>query len=166
MDIGGIKMGTNFYWIKGNTYGKNERDSLENHIGKRSAAGNYCWDCGTTLCKSGTADIHTCKRGAHHSDNWYEYCPSCGKTVEKETYNSAYVELGFAQPTTHRLKGVSSCSSFTWTLMKHYTDLQKLARLNSKPIIRDEYGRTMSASDFLDMVESCPIWYQTPQEFC
>ena len=38
-------MGTNFYIID-----KDQEYSEGRHIGKRSAAGWYCWDCGTTLC--------------------------------------------------------------------------------------------------------------------
>ena len=53
-------MGTNFYWIVTGTAAVPsdvkvpiEEDSPEVHIGKRSAAGPYCWDCGVTLCEGG-----------------------------------------------------------------------------------------------------------------
>ena len=41
-------MGTNFYL--------NER-----HVGKRSAAGWYCWDCKQTLCADGEHNVHHTK---------------------------------------------------------------------------------------------------------
>lgn len=46
-------MGTNFY-LKGHR----GDDDPKYHIGKRSAAGLYCWDCRITLCKGGESAIH------------------------------------------------------------------------------------------------------------
>lgn len=60
-------MGCNFYTLK------------DEHIGKRSAAGLYCWDCGITLCKDREA-------GNHLSESkWFEACHKCGKKREEET---------------------------------------------------------------------------------
>ena len=60
-------MGTNFY----------TRDGL--HIGKRSAAGTYCWDCRLTLCKGGEKAVHMSTHGAH---GFYDACPKCGAAGE------------------------------------------------------------------------------------
>jgi hypothetical protein len=67
-------MGTNFYTI----------DDI--HIGKRSAAGLYCFDCEVTLCKNGEDAIH------QGSSGWYNTCPKCGKV------------------------GLDTCTSFTWAI--------------------------------------------------
>ena len=54
-------MGTNFYTTKGV------------HIGKRSAAGMYCWHCRTTLCEQGEEGVDTAEHltydGAVASDS-------------------------------------------------------------------------------------------------
>lgn len=42
-------MGTNFYFSNGG------------HIGKRSAAGWYCWDCKQTFCVNGEEHVHYTK---------------------------------------------------------------------------------------------------------
>ena len=45
-------MGTNYY-LKGHR----GDDNPKYHIGKRSAAGLYCWDCHITLCKGGNLEF-------------------------------------------------------------------------------------------------------------
>ena len=113
-------MGTNFYWKKLpkelKQYEKNiqtiTNDKHMNplwHIGKRSAAGRYCEDCGTTFCRNGTSRIHyddnpyelfskEYKEAQKHY--WYDKCPICGK------------------------EGITICS-FTWTFMKQKQALVK-----------------------------------------
>ncbi|MCF7795992.1 hypothetical protein K9M42_02765 [Patescibacteria group bacterium] len=76
-------MGCNFYIEKENN------ETI--HIGKRSAAGHYCWDCNITLCKEG-------EQGIHSSDSkWHERCPFCNKLPKNETIenSAAGLELGF-----------------------------------------------------------------------
>ncbi len=65
-----LKVGTNFYWIKQPEEFKN--NDILIHIGKRSAAGHYCIDCGVTFCKDGIQDIHS------GDSEWYDKCPICG----------------------------------------------------------------------------------------
>ena len=63
-------MGCNFY-------------TLDNrHIGKRSDAGFYCWDCEITLCKGGG-------RAVHSGDEFYNKCPKCGRPRETEEIEEA-----------------------------------------------------------------------------
>ena len=62
-------VGTNFYWIKQPEEFKN--NDILIHIGKRSAAGYYCEDCGITFCKYGTQCIHD------GYGDWYDDCPVC-----------------------------------------------------------------------------------------
>lgn len=138
-------MGTNFYWNNGE------------HIGKRSAAGLYCWDCGHTLCKGGDAAIHW------GQEEFYDACPACGKAFADTPgvwSGAAAVELGFAKPQTQRGTGVKTCSSFSWA----QNPAEVLARCRSWRgrfrIITDEYGRKTSGRAFVRMLEcNCPIQY-------
>lgn len=158
-------MGTNFYWkklpkelkqyeklIKTQT---NDRDMNPlYHIGKRSGAGKYCMDCGTTFCIHGTTRIH-------YNDNpydlfsdayeqaqkyyWYDKCPICGK------------------------EGTYICT-FTWTFMKQKQIIEQLSlnptTLNKKLIV-DEYEEEFTPTEFLfNVIESCPVEYQSCCEFC
>lgn len=127
-----VKMGTNFYLTDGK------------HVGKRSAAGVYCWDCGISLCKDGREHIH------EYNSEWYQKCPGCGKKPENETMeeSSAGRELGFNSSLPSRKTGIKSCSSFTWAV-------EPKSIKNKK--IKDEYGRKYSAKDFEKILEECPI---------
>ena len=129
------------------------------HIGKRSAAGPYCWDCGVTFCKQGEERIH------HTNDSdWLEACPKCGQkplpNANSLRSGAVAVELGFAQPNTERPTGVGSCSSFTWA--QPPDEFRQFAGGHrDDEVVQDEYGRTMTAKDFLAMLEmNCPIEYQ------
>jgi len=137
-------MGTNFY-----VRGWEKRDLMEPqyHIGKRSAAGYYCWDCGVTLCRGGNAKIHK-------SSDWYSACPKCGKKPQEEGLfeGAAGRELGFNKEPSKRKTGVASCSSFTWATAK-----EKF--LNGRRIVFDEYGRSFSWDEFLAILEECPVQY-------
>lgn len=152
-------MGTNYYW---KNYGERS-DDINIHIGKRSAAGLYCYDCGTTFTREGTELLHTGK------STEYDNCPCCGKTIDennKSIYNAANVELGF-QKDIHgiKLKGVQTASSFTWTLMKHKYNIIKKMKITDKLIV-DEYDREFTCKEFVENVlVFCPIEYQTPCEF-
>jgi len=54
-------MGTNYYTINTDERKIDHMDP-EFHIGKRSAAGMYCWNCGLTLCKDGEEFVHHNKK--------------------------------------------------------------------------------------------------------
>ena len=150
-------MGTNFYWLQEAcpTCGYVEdRMDPEIHIGKRSAAGLYCWDCEITLCKQGTDGIHD------DDADWYDKCPKCGKEPEYEGWeSSAGRELGFATSKPKKKTGVKSCASFTWA--QKSKDVIKKAKANlDKKIIIDEYGRTYTGKEFLQVLEECPIQFK------
>jgi hypothetical protein len=151
-------VGTNFYTDRKNTQ----------HIGKRSAAGLYCWDCGVTLCRGGEPGIHQggprvvgsagLRPGVNTQDpNWYTECPRCGqkKTSSKNDWiksGPVAVELGFAEPELTRPKGVTGCSSFTWAMRPE-------AFLVRRPntLVWDEYGRRMTHREFVQMIDlNCP----------
>lgn len=131
------------YWLSSEKY--------SNHIGKRSAAGLWCWDCSLTLCKGGESGIHTSK-----NSEWFSCCPRCQKKPTEKDH-AMKVELGQASPRQELPKGVSSCSSFSWALDK--TAFHKWAEENPEVVnIHDEYGREYSAAQFVEMLRlSCPV---------
>ena len=158
-------MGTNFYWKKLpkelkqyekliNTQTNDKHMNPLWHIGKRSAAGRYCEDCGTTFCIHGTTRIH-------YNDNpyelfskeykeaqkyyWYDKCPICGK------------------------EGIIICT-FTWTFMKQKQIIEQLS-LNpntlDKKLIVNEYDEEFTPTEFLwNELKNCPVEYQSCCEFC
>ena len=132
-------MGTNFY-----VQGHRNSDDPKWHLGKRSAAGYYCWDCKTTLCKKG-------EEGVHNSESeWYDKCPICGKAPIDEGWNSsAGRELGFNKTKPALKTGVASCSSFSWA--------RKLGKVQK---IEDEYGNKYTRKEFELMLMECPIQHE------
>lgn len=138
-------MGTNFYYRK-------NREEI--HIGKRSAAGPYCWDCKRTLCKGGKDRIHEgCNHGPFCNCNFEDHCTSCGKYLERENLENNCVgrELGFNKQEFSKKTGVKSCSSFIWAI--NPLNLRNIRK------ITDEYGRVLSKKDFYKMLEECPIQF-------
>ena len=143
-------MGTNYYIIE-----------TEKHIGKRSAAGAYCWDCSLTLCKDGKTHVHD---GNSKTSN---FCPNCGQKAEKEdwTNSTGGRELGFNTNTPEKKTGVKSCSSFTWAIdPMEIIDIivdkvNKICKNNEEniKIIKDEYDREFSFDEFKNILEECPI---------
>jgi hypothetical protein len=166
-------MGTNFYWkvpkkprkpvtlptgvvLDAYDVGAKSEDPRI-HVGKRSAAGPYCWDCSITLCKEGPQAIH------HGHASWYEACPTCDKRQDLppgKWNRSASIELGFAQADEVRPTGVVCCSSFTWA-----QDPDKvrdaLKAKAEKIVVVDEYDRTYTERAFLAMLHAnCPIEFR------
>jgi len=138
-------MATNFYLM-----GHKHDDSPEYHIGKRSAAGLYCWNCRITLCEQGESAIHSSE------STFSDKCPKCGKKYEPKPgwHGAGAVELGFAQPyAPDERKGIDTCSSFTWAMNPE--------RLRSKRKVTDEYGRVYTIAEFNNIVlDNCPIQYK------
>ena len=130
-------MGTNYYATDGT------------HIGKRSAAGWYCWDCGVTLCGAGEEHIHE----SAYNHTWYKECPICGKKPPEESLREGAIgrELGFNKKPYERKKGVHSCSSFTWAV-----DPRSIDR---KRIIINEYGDRFTLDEFKQILEECPVQF-------
>lgn len=136
-------MGCNFYW---KDVEADSNEDLLRHIGKRSAAGQYCWDCGITLVARDSRDVH------FSSGQCFDECPNCGATLEGDlTRSTAAVELGFAEPTEVPRKGITSASSFVWTMMRHKWYLQALVAMgDEEKRVIDEYGSEYTAAEFLD----------------
>lgn len=125
----------------------------QNHIGKRSAAGLYCWDCQMTLCIGGITAVH--KSGK----DWYEACPKC-RQKPKERNRAVMMELGFAKPALGAIQGVSSCSSFSWAL-DDASFHEWAARNGDHECIRDEYGGLFTPMQFEKMLLlNCPIQFR------
>jgi Zn-finger protein len=132
-------MGCNFY------FGENERT----HIGKRSAAGAYCWDCKITLCRGGQNHIHS------GLADWDDVCPKCKKEKVKEGMDNSAAgrELGFNKSPFAEKQGVKSCSSFTWAIDPN--ELGKEITGN----VYDEYGREYTHDEFFDVLKECPVQF-------
>lgn len=137
-------MGTNFYAMNGE------------HIGKRSAAGLYCWDCNITLCIDGENGVHESR------SKWSDSCPSCGKKYVEESLSdgAAGRELGFNKKPFKKKTGVASCSSFSWAVQPDF--------IETKRKIKDEYGRIFTLKKFKQILWECPIQYRHSigVEFC
>lgn len=139
------KMGTNFYWK-----GYEHSDDIKHHLGKRSGAGLYCYDCGTTLNRGGINVIH---ESESIWNKWLDECLACGKQYDEAKDGE--------------MIGVDYCCSFTWTVMKHLEQIKQFAKDNYEDkIIVNEYGEEFTAKEFLEMLKGCPIWFQSPYEFC
>lgn len=164
-------MGTNFKWAKiplvdgahiswksnklFDEYGVeagaiHDEDNPVLHIGKRSAAGPFCWNCNKTLCKEGNQGIHY---GCHHeigcNCKWYDACPDCGK---KHNPNSTHLE-------GYRPSGVESCCSFSWAQEPEFVRMLCTV-FADKEIILDEYERKLTGREFLTMIEiNCPVQF-------
>ena len=142
-------MGTNFY-----LRGKRNSDDPSHHVGKRSAAGPYCWDCGVTLCMLGMERLHYSKG----KQDWHVACPKCGQCPIQEslTNSSGGRELGFNRTPPQKKKGVRSCSSFSWGMDPD--SILKRKKSNRK-IIENEYGDLFTLDKFKQILRECPIQY-------
>ncbi len=160
-------MGTNFYWKTdyepppaqtillptGEEYGvepiRVDKMNPIIHIGKRSAAGLYCWDCKTSLIKTGRV---------HYDSTWHEACPLCKKVPVKEKLEESTMgqELGFGKQIA-KPSGVRSCCSFSWAQEPEV--VRRICRENmEKDIIENEYLDHYTGRLFLEQIdELCPI---------
>lgn len=145
-----LKIGTNYYFRFPESVDRHDWNVRHKyHIGKRSAAGWYCWDCGITLCKSGNEGVH---RG--HAA-WYDHCPVCDLTIPTESLSVSSVgrELGFNRLPPQKKIGVASCSSFNWAVLQ--TALEGL----TGKCIDDEYEDQFTLAEFQEILVECPIQY-------
>lgn len=120
-------MGCNFYTLK------------NKHIGKRSAAGLYCWDCGVSLYRE--------------DGEYFAICPSCGAKPTKESLNNSAAgrELGFNKSPFKKKTGVQSCSSFSWAIEKR--------KLKTIKKLKTSMTECISIEEFHKMLKECPIQY-------
>jgi hypothetical protein len=133
-------MGTNFFMRTKNI--NNYKESIvaviagvepRIHLGKRSAAGAWCFDCGITLCKDGIKGIHDGK------SDWYKegdkfICPKCKKEIK------------------------TFCSSWTWAVDPGDVFFKAELMANAKKkIVVDEYGTEMTGDEFMQELERMPV---------
>lgn len=150
-------MGTNFYWIDPDRVEVPADFAYRSHVGKRSAAGWYCYDCDVPLVFGGeTTLVHT------SLDVVVNACPKCGQGRPKQDGLpiAASIELGFSKPRQGRVtKGVSPCSSFSWAQEPAFA--QKICEQRAEEvIIADEYGRELTGQQFAQMLfANCPIQF-------
>lgn len=137
-------MGTNFYAGDFDPETHSDMDP-KFHIGKRSAAGLYCWDCDLTLCEGGPDRVHSGRVP------FATACRECGQEPAQESIrdSAAGRELGVNTAVAMRKTGVRSCGSFSWAMPPE--------RLEGIAEIVDEYGRRYTRQAFLDMLSECPI---------
>lgn len=145
-----------FAKARGQRYQPYWGDRYGNHIGKRSAAGTYCWDCKTTLCVGGIAYVHRSKLP------YLNACPSCGKskTLESLAESAGGLELGFGKPRLVKKVGVTSVCSWTWAVCPDA--FRNWAKENpDSACIKNEYGDVTTASEFVQMLDTnCPIEFR------
>ena len=141
-------MGTNFY-LKSTPKESEDDDDPTYHVGKRSAAGLYCWDCRQTL-EGGGDEVQV-----HGNGPRLPACPKCGKAHHERPfdapgYNPVKIELGFQKAGEEPLPtGVDGCSSFTWAMPREEAEGHDLV---------DEYGREYSWVEFeAKVLRYCPI---------
>ncbi len=139
-------------------YDDSLNDELEMHIGLRSGAGSYCWDCKMTLCRGGESKIHD------GGVPFYDSCPSCGKakhsveSVAATADDYHYTESGIGGRSIFmKNTGVSFACSFTWAKDPKIVHAICGARSDDE-IIEDEYGEPYTGKAFLEMLRKmCPI---------
>ena len=124
-------MGTNFYWkelpkelqhLEKSFLKQNKNTDLLYHIGKRSAAGRYCFNCGTTLCRYGSQYVH-------HDAPWYDVCPICG--------SSGYNSISF---------------TWTFLNQKWIIERMANNPQFSEKLIKNEYEDEFTVKEFLDEI--------------
>jgi len=146
-------MGTNFYWKTVGTGRTTLANGIEidhtidrmdpvYHIGKRSAAGLYCWSCRVSLCREGESQIHYGGGPQRREERWYDACPKCGRKKGGRDLDAE--------------TGVGHACSFTWAQIPH-----KVRRVcEERPqesLIEDEYDRSYTGEEFLKELRFCPI---------
>ena len=153
-------MGCNFYTQKSSE--ENWGTRYQDHIGKRSAAGMYCWDCNVSLHKLGENEVHNTHgiyKGhdlnqmiAEREEYWYDKCPECGQRQKEETLtdSSAGRELGFNKNPPEKKTGVASCLSFSWAMKPDHFARNVVE-------VWDEYSRQYTLKEFKKILEECPI---------
>lgn len=111
-------------------------ESVPQYIGKREAAGLYCWDCEISLHKQGLDEAERqrtmrCVTGSkltHVQSDWHKVCPKCGKAATQESLRSS----GSGRPF-----GVASCAVFTWAKTPSEIAKQILSSKLEKPIVNE-----------------------------
>jgi hypothetical protein len=141
-------VGTNFYL-------KARKWDDKKHIGKRSAAGLYCFDCNEPLNSLGLAGVHSGYAIPLTA------CPTCGKKPVKEPLegSSAGLELGFNKDPYQKKTGVKSASSFTFAMPLEELKEKLSHKRSATKCVVDEYGTGYTRDEFMAILVACPIHF-------
>ncbi len=136
-------MGMNIY-----TAGKNRK-----HVGKRYAAGIWCWDCRFCLIV---------KDHLTGSQKVLPNCPKCLKvTPITPEYNPAMRELGLDKPAPRKHSGIDGASGFTWCIDPHEglgTSIVAIQeQLAKRHHLITEYGDRITIAEFEAMFDDIII---------
>lgn len=154
-------MSTNFYFR-----GHRHDGDPNVHVGKRSAAGHYCWDCHVTLRKGLECRI---REGEF---NWHRACPRCGATPDIEPRRGGAARGYRLDGMQYHRSSVRGCCSFLWAMERAALDAH-VAKCETESgvrcpscvtvlkeqgkIIEDEYRRLYTEEEFRRVLEGCPI---------
>lgn len=117
------------------------------HIGKRSAAGLFCYSCNAWFHDPAGCD----KR----PEEGRLTCKYCGRGPKPEMNRSTKMELGLAPPEEKRpTEGVRGTCTFAWA---NWPD-EVYGVLTKAPsdllLVVDEYGRELTANQFIKMLRA------------
>lgn len=115
------------------------------HIGKRSAAGLYCYSCNSWLHDPANCDTRPPEER--------KTCKYCGRGAEDGLNRATSTELGFSKAETTRPDGgVKGTCSFGWANWPDEVYRICHAAPEDIPLIIDEYSQTMTGPEFLAMM--------------
>ena len=170
-------MGTNFYYW-------NLQQEENKHIGKRSAAGMYCFDCNVSLCKEGAEHVHytyiemtekdAFDQYAHMFPNelddvtihraipkiirrkvmWHNECPICGTPSPSEELTISSVGLELG---FNKGENPSKNKVRSCSSFSWAISPSEFSNLSKDVIIRDEYNRQYTLEEFKAMLDEYPI---------
>lgn len=141
--------GMNFTEAELEQFAKTPEISLEDfsHIGKRSAAGLYCYSCNAWFHDPAGCDERPKEQRTS--------CKYCGAEHKPGMNRATSVELGFSKPETLRPEsGVEGTCVFSWANWPD--EVYNIARQApaEMPLIVNEYGKTMTGKEFIDMMRA------------
>ena len=120
------------------------------HIGKRWAAGIWCWSCKI--------------EAEHDVIGLFWYCPRCGaRCSEKTLFNPAMRELGFDKSKERKRSGVDGASGFIWHAKNKQDAMKKFKKIRK---CKTEYGESWTAKRFWRMFNDVIEESYSDDEFC
>lgn len=126
------------------------------HIGKRYAAGRWCWDCKIRIIEG---DIYRCK----HIEEWAK------KSNKAITYNPVMRELGFDKSRPLKHNGIDGASGFIWQVGEYGlgASVEEVKQsLSRRRRVVTEYGKRLEMREFWDMFNDIIIEDESDADFC
>ena len=132
-------MGTNFYLLNGT------------HLGKRSAAGHYCYKCDVSLVTGQPGGMNPA--ASPHAGGWASRnsCPNCGQSYQNEggLYQPELFKPTPEETARELASGdVRGAYSFSYAVAP-----SMVAVYNPRRKVTSEYGDKMTLQEFRNMVE-------------